>query len=157
MKLKDAVKKAKAEKKVISERASKKWTRTKIQDLILTNDIFVERSLCVLLARQTTDEQRYEQTGHNNGMGFTPVDAKFLTSCAKQVVASRNYPVGKRLSHKQMHWVRKKIFKYAKQLADYSNNKNMIMAEEAVGVTPTGKDFEKGGTFSKVDHGHKKE
>jgi len=59
---------------------------------------------------QTTSEQIAEATNHNNGVGFTGSDAKFLTGCAKTIYFKGH------LSPKQLPWVFKKIGKYARQL-----------------------------------------
>ncbi len=110
MSLKDAVKKAKKQKVIKQELASDQWTSAKIRQLIEKSDIFIERALCVLLARQTDTEVQAETVNQNNNMGFTATDAKFLTSLAKQIKA--NYYAeseGKRLSRGQFYWARKNL------------------------------------------------
>ena len=154
MDLKDVIKNAKKSKIIKQELASSQWTAAKIRNLINTNDIFIERALRVLLARQTDDEVRAESTNCNNNMGFTAADAKLLTSFAKQIKESTDkYPVGKRLSRSQFYWARKKLQKYARQLATYANSKEIVRAEQALGVNTNNKDFTKGGTYRKVDYG----
>jgi hypothetical protein len=94
-------------------------------------DRAVERALLVLLDRQTTDEQRTEQTKHHNLRGFMPFDAKKMTSMAKQVQSSRREK-GQKLSPRQRAWLRSappnsrypsRIGKYARQLALVANEK----------------------------------
>lgn len=69
-----------------------------------------ERALIVLLEHQTSDEQDAEATSHHNGVGFTQVDAQFLTSLAKQVLA------GRCLSARQSEAAGKRLPQYAAQL-----------------------------------------
>lgn len=95
-----------------------KWTREAIIELLHTNDRAVERALLTLLARQTSDEQVIQQTKHHNLKGFTPYDAKIMTSMAQQVKR------GFSLTLKQLAWLRghksdrfpSRIGKYARQL-----------------------------------------
>lgn len=70
-------------------------------------------AICGMLrvfANQTADEQATEDTKHDNGIGFAGCDATLLSSFAKQVER------GRALSDKQMHYVFKKMPKYAGQL-----------------------------------------
>lgn len=160
MSLKDALKAARKVQKENRELSDKdKWTPTRIRDLIANNDVFVERALCVLLKRQTPVEQRKEHTDITNYMGFTATDAKFGTSLAKQILESaeaETYPPGKRLSHKQRLPARRILVKYAHQLAVYANNKDIVRVQQALGVMNI-KDFQKGGTYGKVEQGDKEE
>ena len=157
MGLKDTVKDAKKKRKETYERAVEgRWTATKIRDLLERNSAFVERCLCVLLARQTIEEVRAEVTSVNNNMGFTGVDAKFLTSLAKQIIANVYHnPEGRRLSTKQLWHARKRVLKYSGQLALYANYQDIVRVEKAIGVQSTAKDFKKGGVFRKVNYGKK--
>jgi hypothetical protein len=61
-------------------------TKDTINCLLLRNDRAVYRALIVLFERQTADEQRSENTLHDNGIGFTGADAEFMSSLAKQVI-----------------------------------------------------------------------
>lgn len=98
------------------------WNREKVIDLLMNNNKAVENALLALYARQTADERSAKATKHSNGMGFTGTDAGFFTSLAEQVKKS-TYPVGRKLSPKQLAACRKldrnglaKICKYASQL-----------------------------------------
>ncbi len=129
---------------------NKEWTKEKIQKLLTTNNIMVERSLLILYSRQTRDERLTEHTTCKNDMGFNGCDAKLLTSFAKQIKENKyNKPEGQRLSFKQMIWARRKIQKYSKQLADYANARNEILAQRALGTADKldGETFRKGGDF----------
>jgi hypothetical protein len=53
-----------------------------IKALLANNDRAVGRALIVLRNRQTADEQRTEQTKHQNGRGFRPCHARMGTSMA---------------------------------------------------------------------------
>ena len=82
---------------------------------MLKNDEAVKRGLLAIYARQTADEQAAESTSHLNGIGFNGVDAPILSSFAKQLRA-RNW-----LSEKQLTLARRKMTKYAGQLARIAN------------------------------------
>lgn len=109
---------------------AKTWTPDEIKTLIATNDKAVTRALLALLDRQTADEQAAQVTSHSNGMGFTGVDAEILTSFAQQVQRGRT------LSVKQMEIARRKLVKYAKQLALVANAAAALAAEIAAGGGP---------------------
>lgn len=102
------------------------WNKDKIKQLLLTNDVAVERALVAITKRQTADEQRSEHTQHANGVGFAACDAKMMTSMGKQVMQ------GRKLSQKQLNWLRSgkserfpcRIAKYAGQLLEIANEKS---------------------------------
>ena len=60
---------------------------------------------------QTADEQTYGQTTEDNGIGFNGVDAELMSAFAVQIQHGRG------LSAKQLEWAKKKMPKYAGQLA----------------------------------------
>ena len=106
-------------------RQAPKGKRTEmIRENITTGPwIWVARALVVLHDRQTADERSSQSTTHENGVGFNGTDARFLSSLAEQVRAwegtppeGRRFPVP--LSARQLELARKKVAKYAKQLAD---------------------------------------
>lgn len=86
-----------------------------------TNETWAKNALIRIFQSQTTAEQDAEAVHVHNGVGFTPVDAQFLTSCAKQLI-HRGF-----LSPKQMAYVYKKMPKYAAQLfnASYFDHEKM--------------------------------
>lgn len=150
MSLKDAVKEGKKLQREHRELSDKdKWTPARIRKLINENDVFVERALCVLLKRQNPMEQQVKHTMVNNHMGFTSSDAKFLTSLADQILEDSRYPIGKKLSKKQMGFARPMLIKYATQLAVYANHKDVVRVERALGIMNI-ENFRKGGTYGKV-------
>ena len=71
---------------------------------------WAQRGLLVVYANQTADEQRVGATTEHNGIGFTGVDAEFLTSLAEQLEQRGS------LSPKQNLVLFKKMPKYAAQL-----------------------------------------
>jgi len=94
-----------------------KWNRTKIANLLATNNKAVERALIVVFNNQELDEQAMDSTHKANGIGFTAFDADILSSFAKHILKGRS------LSPKQLEVARKKdkfgnmkIAKYWKQL-----------------------------------------
>jgi hypothetical protein len=96
------------------------WKKEEIKDLLQKSDKAVMRGLVVIYSLQTEDEKKAEETSEHNGVGFSGVDAKFLSSLAKQVM------VKGRLSEKQMLHARKKMMKYAGQLTLVSNGKLVV-------------------------------
>lgn len=93
------------------------WTKDTVRAELLAKDNWVERGVVAIFKKQTEDEQRVEQTNRDNGVGFTGVDAHLLSSFAKQLLR------GRRLSDNQLRWARRKMLKYAKQLAKIANGK----------------------------------
>lgn len=91
---------------------TKKAKIAHVREMLATSQKWAERGLIRIFENQTEDEQNSGDVVHNNGIGFTGVDAEFLTSLAKQLQS------GKTLSPKQMVWVHKKMPKYAKQLVE---------------------------------------
>lgn len=75
------------------------------------------RGLLFLYDRQTADEQSSSSTSHNNGMGFSGIDAKFLSSVAQ---SAKRY--GNITPNQSVH-VAKKLAKYTGQLLELVNAK----------------------------------
>jgi hypothetical protein len=75
-----------------------------------TNPAWALKGLVEIFNRQTADEQSSDNTCHNNSVGFSGVDAPFLSSLAKQ------YQSRGSLSPKQMVHVFKKMPRYWSQL-----------------------------------------
>ena len=84
-----------------------------IKNQLATNQAWAIRALVKVYTLQTLDEQASDRTSHNNGIGFSGVDANILSSFAKQVNAGRN------LSPKQMMIVYKIIPKYWRQVVSF--------------------------------------
>lgn len=99
-------------------------TKAEIIQLLKTNDRAVARALVVLNERQTAVERSAESTINDNGVGFTPADARMGTSMAEF------YTRFGRLSEKQLAYWRKpnvrgvpRICKYAGQLLEIAQQK----------------------------------
>lgn len=88
-----------------------------IKDLLEANDEAVESALLEIYSRQTADEQATSMTIMSNGVGFTGVDAEYLTKMAEWVRNDFANPPGKRLVGERLRWTRHRMKKYAKQLA----------------------------------------
>jgi hypothetical protein len=95
------------------------WNRESITALLARNDRAVERALVVLFDRQTADEQASDVTSHQNGIGFSGLDAEIFSSFAKQIQQGRT------LSPKQLAIARKadkngnqRIARYWRQLLE---------------------------------------
>lgn len=98
------------------------WTIDAMRALLDENDRMVEEAILRIYDFQTEAEQAMGETTVNNGVGFSGCDAEFLSSLAQQIKRS-TYPVGRRLSSRQLPYARKKIRKYAGQLVGLANAK----------------------------------
>lgn len=95
----------------------KKWTKAEIKDLLKTNDRAVVRGIVVIYSLQTEDERLSAFTKESNGVGFSSFDAEFMTSLAQFILQNGH------LTARQMTYGRKRIMKYAGQLAKVANGK----------------------------------
>jgi hypothetical protein len=81
-----------------------------VRHKLATDAQWALRALLLVYGLQTADEQNTGTTKEDNGVGFSGVDAEFLTSLAKQ------YTKHGRLSQNQTVWLHKKIKKYSRQV-----------------------------------------
>jgi hypothetical protein len=96
--------------------ATKKDTLAFVKTKLATDQVWAVKALIrIFQENQTSDEQVSQTTSHDNGIGFTGVDAQFLSSLAQ------NYLRYGRLSEKQMGFVFKKMPKYAGQVIKMSD------------------------------------
>lgn len=93
------------------------WTKEQVRNILLTNDDQLAKAVVLLYRRQTADEQRVGETRHRNGVGFNGTDAQILSSFAKFYMRTGF------LTPKQLFIARKKMPKYAGQLADIANER----------------------------------
>ncbi len=91
-------------------KATKKALLGFLRHQLQTNDRWVVQGLLRIFENQTEDEQHAHETRDHNGIGFTGIDAEFLSSCAE------SYKVKGYISNKRMVYVRQKMPKYATQL-----------------------------------------
>ena len=92
-----------------------------LRNQIATRDNQAIKALITVYNNQTSSEQDDKDTYIHNGIGFTPVDAEFMTSLAKQYL-DKGY-----LSPKQMMFVKKRMPKYANQLINQSISSGKIV------------------------------
>ncbi len=95
-----------------------------VRDMLATNNEWLVRGMIALYNRQTEDEKAAEGTKYLNCRGFNSADSEILTSFSKQWLA-RNW-----LSDKQMGIARRKMAKYAGQLARIARGEE-VTAEDA--------------------------
>jgi hypothetical protein len=106
---------------------TKVYDAATIREKLVSNDKWLVRGILAIYARQTTDEQQAEQTSHHNGVGFNGTDANILSSFAKQILswqATENPRYPSPLSPKQLDLARRKMPKYAGQLARIAEENN---------------------------------
>lgn len=94
-----------------------KWTKEAIKTNMQASDKWLFRGLLAIYSNQTHEEQVGGFTAEDNGIGFNGVDAEILTSFALQL-NSRGF-----LTPRQIEMARKKMLKYAGQLAKIANGK----------------------------------
>jgi hypothetical protein len=103
--------------KIKKEKLPEHYTKQDIIDLLTVNTRAIERAIVVLYTYQTQDEKTAGETREYNNVGFNRLDSGILSSFAEQINR------GRRLTPKQLEIAKKKIFKYAGQLTNISNEK----------------------------------
>ena len=93
----------------------KKWKKEEIKELLEKNNVAVIKGLIRIYELQTDSEREWETTTEDNGVGFTGVDGEILTSIANQFLKYGS------VTEKQFAIVKKKMSKYAGQLAKIAN------------------------------------
>jgi hypothetical protein len=99
------------------------YTANQIKDKLATDQRWLERGILAIMRYQTDREMMAERTIEDNGVGFNGCDGPFLTSLGKWIEKS-SYPEGQKLTVKQAGFARKKMAKYAGQLARIANGTN---------------------------------
>lgn len=96
------------------------WKKDEIKEKLMMGDVrWIERAVIAIFNKQTENEKEVESTNMRNNVGFTGADAKILTSFAKQLLKNKN----RHLSDKQLAIAKRRIVKYAGQLAKIANGK----------------------------------
>ena len=93
----------------------KVWTKEEIKDLMEQHDSTVIKCMRQIYNRQTEYEQCIGGTTEANGVGFNGCDAEILSSFCR-FYNERGY-----LTDKQIAIARKKMKKYARQIAEIAN------------------------------------
>ena len=86
-----------------------------LKSKLATDDAWALRGLKTVFHQQTEHEKQAAKTEEDNGVGFSGLDAAFLTSLATQ------YETRGFLTPKQMTHVHRKMPKYAAQLLRFSD------------------------------------
>jgi len=102
---------------------STKWTKDSVWSKLETNDSQLIKALHKLYDFQTRTEQIARETKYFNGVGFNGTDGKFMSS-----LATFHTKFGY-LSSKQVYCLRKRMRKYAGQLAKIANGELVVPAE----------------------------
>jgi len=102
------------------------YTKTFIADKLASNDTWLLKGVVAIYKKQTASEQVAGITRENNSVGFNAVDSIILSSFAMQINTFNNTPARLRrfrspLSPKQLVIARRKMLKYAGQLAVIAN------------------------------------
>ena len=98
-----------------------------VKNMLATNKVWALKALVrIYQENQTADEQMAKTTSHDNGIGFSGVDAQFASSLAEQYLKRGG------LSDKQMGFVFKIMPKYAGQVVKMSDSNKLTAMVEAV-------------------------
>jgi hypothetical protein len=108
----------------MKEVTKKTWTKNEIINFINTDDKGLIRALLLIFYLQTNEEQETQSTHIYNGFGFNKPDSRRLTSMAQQYI-NDNW-----LSQRQLNYIRKRLVKYAGQLAEIANINSKIKTLE---------------------------
>jgi hypothetical protein len=101
----------------VNQNTGKTWSKEEIKTMLVQSDKAVLRAVVAIFKYQTDMEKASHHTNNTNGVGFNKCDAPLLSSFAEQIIRRGA------LSDKQMIYARKKICKYAGQLANIANGK----------------------------------
>lgn len=94
---------------------SKVWTADEIKIKLLNDNAWVVRGLLAIYKFQTESEKYAQETLEHNNVGFNGADGKILSSIAEFYI-NRNF-----ITEKQLYVVKKRMPKYAGQLARIAN------------------------------------
>lgn len=94
------------------------WTKEDIKIKLQTSDAWLLRGLMAIYDYQTSQERSTMTTQEDNGVGFNGVDAFILSKFAE------DYKKYNSLSVKQTALARRKMVKYAGQLARIAKEKS---------------------------------
>jgi hypothetical protein len=123
----------------VSQQKIKSTRRMKMDNQAITRDSMrgwirtartsrLANALLALYERQTSQEKQAETTIVQNKQGFNSCDAEILTNMAG--CWQRN----KMFTDKQVNLIRKKLYKYAGQLAEIANTKKQADGANAQGI-----------------------
>lgn len=91
------------------------WTKDRIRELLITNDLAVERGIVVIFRRQTSDEQQDATTRHHNKRGFSSAHAKMGAAFARLILR------GQHLTGHTLTRARKVALHYVGQITEQAN------------------------------------
>ena len=110
----------------------KVWTKEEIRELLDRNNVAVIKGLVRIYECQTDSERTYDNTIEDNGIGFSGCDGEILTSIANQFLKWGS------ITEKQFAIVKKKMVKYAGQLAKIANGEIVgFVSHKKVDIKPT--------------------
>lgn len=110
---------------VLKQDRKPEWNNHLIRERLLKSDKWVVEGVIRIFEYQTAEEQNNDITVEDNGVGFNGLDAELLSSYAKFAIKSGFLTSG------QMVYARKKMLKYAGQLAKIANSKRQIEKQRA--------------------------
>ena len=104
----------------MSMKPTQKNTISYVKQMLASNKVWALKALVrIYQENQTADEQVAKTTSHDNGIGFSGVDAMFASSLAEQYLRRGD------LSDKQMGFVHKIMPTYAGQVVKMSDSNKL--------------------------------
>lgn len=104
------------------------YTKEFIANKLQTNNEWLWKGVLAIYKKQTDAEQAAGTTREDNGVGFNGADAEILSSFAQRIINWQNAnPIHRinwpcPLSIRQLEVARRRMVKYAGQLAKIANN-----------------------------------
>ena len=102
------------------------WTKDRIQNLLATNDLAVERAVVAIYDRQTQDEKRDSDTKHDNFRGFRANHAPTGSFFARIILKGWKQDGNKNRVHlnpDKLAKARRFMMQYHRQLCEVANSK----------------------------------
>lgn len=101
-----------------------------IRNLLLHNDRFLEWAICILHEYQTVDEKWSDDTHHANQVGFNKPDAPQLSTYSRSIRRDG------RLYGEHLAIARRRMVKYARQLAEAKDLRTVLTEVELERIIP---------------------
>lgn len=99
----------------------KKWTKEEIRENLENKDAWVFRGITAIYHYQTEYEKKITHSCEMNGVGFNRPDGHYFDSWAKHFIRLRKEDRTPELHPGAVKKLRKRILKYAGQLAKIAN------------------------------------
>jgi sugar diacid utilization regulator len=117
------------------------WTKERIQRLLATDNLAVERAVVAIYDRQTQDEKRDSDTKHDNTVGFRANHAPTMSFYARIILKGWKQDGHKKRAHlnpNKLEKARRFMMQYHRQLAEIANAKEAQKNTRSASSPPAG-------------------